>query len=50
MDHIDLTAQSENIDLENAVHVDIELDKDVIVLEGSDPNKLLKKKRLKFKI
>ncbi|GMN66981.1 hypothetical protein TIFTF001_036047 [Ficus carica] len=50
MDHVDLEAQSENIDLENAINVDIELDEDMIKLEGSDLNKLLKKKRLKSKV
>ncbi|GMN40388.1 hypothetical protein TIFTF001_009621 [Ficus carica] len=50
MDHIDLEVQSENIDLDNAVYVDIELDEDVIRLEGSDLNKPLKKKRLKSKV
>ncbi|GMN55862.1 hypothetical protein TIFTF001_024972 [Ficus carica] len=50
MDHVDLEAQSENIDLENAVHVNTEFDEDVIKLEGSDLNKLLKKKMLKSKV
>ena len=50
MNRVDLETQSENIDLENAVNVDIQLNEDVIELEGSDLNKPLKKKRLKSKV
>ncbi|GMN36444.1 hypothetical protein TIFTF001_042437 [Ficus carica] len=50
MDRVDLEAQSENIDLENAVNVDTKLDEDVIELGGSDIDKSLKKKRLKSKV
>ncbi|GMN64499.1 hypothetical protein TIFTF001_033566 [Ficus carica] len=50
MDHVDLESQSENIDLEKASNVDIDLDEDVIELEGSDPNQPSKKKRLKSKV
>ncbi|GMN51277.1 hypothetical protein TIFTF001_020440 [Ficus carica] len=50
MDHVDLESQSENIDLERASNVDIDLDEDVIELQGSDPNQPLKKKRLKSKV
>ncbi|GMN69780.1 hypothetical protein TIFTF001_038824 [Ficus carica] len=49
MDHVDLESQSENIDLEKASNVDIDLDEDVIELEGSDPNQPSKRKRLKSK-
>ncbi|GMN54969.1 hypothetical protein TIFTF001_024098 [Ficus carica] len=48
--HVYLEAQSENIDLDNTIIVDIELDEDVTELEGSDLNKPLKKKRLKPKV
>ncbi|GMN31285.1 hypothetical protein TIFTF001_050726 [Ficus carica] len=50
MDHVDLESQSENIDLERASNVDIDLDEDVIELERSDPNQPSKKKRLKSKV
>ncbi|GMN40671.1 hypothetical protein TIFTF001_009891 [Ficus carica] len=50
MDRVDLESQSENIDLEKASNVDIDLDEDVIELEGSDPNQPSKKKRLKSKV
>ena len=50
MDHVDLQAPNGNIDLENAVHMDIELDENVIKLDGSVLNKQLKKKRLKSKV
>ncbi|GMN74944.1 hypothetical protein TIFTF001_052490, partial [Ficus carica] len=50
MDRVDLEAQSENIDLENAVNVDTKLDEDVIEPGGSDIDKSLKKKRLKSKV
>ncbi|GMN44774.1 hypothetical protein TIFTF001_013960 [Ficus carica] len=50
MDHVDLESQSENLDLEKASNVDIDLDEDVIELDGSDPNQPLKKKRLKSKV
>ena len=46
MDRVDLEAQSENIDSDNTIHVDIELDEDVIELEDKDLNKLLKKEKV----
>ncbi|GMN37647.1 hypothetical protein TIFTF001_006997 [Ficus carica] len=48
IDRVNLEVQSENIDLENAVHVDIELDEDVIELEDKKLKSACKKCRQQY--
>ncbi|GMN38554.1 hypothetical protein TIFTF001_007781 [Ficus carica] len=49
-DYASPSSSSSTILREKVAHVDIELDEDVIELEGSDLNKPLNKKRLKSKV